>query len=127
MKNKIEQLQKEYGINLVEESGQKKYEYEEEMTYVEGGSWSGKRFLRNLAGVLTIVSGIGYILEKCGIKIVGTAIKAAFTSYWAACAKLSGVMIKIGIKVATVSRVAAAGFLIGGAAAVWALGTVNVF
>lgn len=27
MKNKIEQLQKEYGINLVEESGQKKYEY----------------------------------------------------------------------------------------------------
>lgn len=101
---------------------------EDEMMYTEGGAkWSGTRFARNLAGVLTIVSGIGYILEKCGVKVVGRAIKAVFSTYMAACAKLSGVMLKIGIKVATVSRVAAAGFLLGGAAAIWALGTVNVF
>lgn len=99
----------------------------DEMTYVEAGAWSGTRCLRNLAGFLTIVSGIGYILEKCGITIVGTCIKTVFTSYMAACAKLSGVMIKIGLKVATVSRVAAVGILVGGAAAVWALGTVNIF
>lgn len=97
-----------------------------EMEYVEAG-WSGKTFARNLAGCLTIISGIGYILEKCGIGVVGKSIVTVFASYWAACAKLSGVMISIGLKVATVSRVAAAGFLIGGAAAIWALGSYSVF
>lgn len=99
---------------------------ENEMEYVEGG-WSGKTFARNLAGCLTIISGIGYILEKCGICVVGKCIATIFTSYWVACAKLSKVMISIGLKVATVSRVAAAGFLIGGSAAIWALGSYSVF
>lgn len=98
----------------------------DEMEYVEAG-WSGATFARNLAGCLTIISGIGYILEKCGIQVVGKCIATVFATYWAACAKLSGVMISIGIKVATVSRVAAAGFLIGGAAAIWALGSYSVF
>ena len=99
---------------------------EEEMTYVEGG-WSGKTFARNLAGCLTIVSGLGYMLEKCGINVVGKCIATIYSSYWQACAKIAYKMYSIGLKIATVSRVAAAGFLIGGVAAVWALGSYSVF
>lgn len=46
--------------------------------------------------------------------MVGNCIETVFASYIAACTKLSGVMVQIGLKVATDSRVTAAGTLLCG-------------
>jgi len=97
---------------------------EDEMTYVDGGaSWSGKRFVRNLAGLVTIVAGVGYILDKACPNWHLLAVYGFAT----VCGKLSGVMLSIGIKVATVNAVAAGILLVGGVAAVYGLGKVDVF
>lgn len=95
-----------------------------EMEYVDGGaSWSGKRFVRNLAGFVTIVAGVGYILDKA---CPDWHLLGAY-GFAAVCGKLSGVMISIGVKVATVNAVAAGILLVGGVAAVYTLGKVDVF
>ena len=59
--------------------------------------------------------------------MVGNCIKTVFASYIAACTKLSGVMVQIGLKVATDSRVTACRGFARWNSAVWALGTVEIF
>ena len=99
---------------------------EEEMTYTEGGGWNGKVFVRNLAGFLSLAAGMDWFLGKIGVD-VSAFIARGLANYWAACSSLSKHMINIGIKIATWNAVAAAGFLLGSVAAIYFLGTHEVF
>ena len=97
---------------------------EEEMEYVDGGaSWSGKRFVRNLAGFVGLIGGFGYFLDK----ICEGWEKLAYYGFAVVCNKISRFMISIGIKVATVNAVAAGIILVGGIAAVYGLGKIELF
>ena len=97
---------------------------EDEMTYVEGGAeWSGARFVRNLAGFVGLVGGLGYFLDK----ICPDWELLAWYGFGVVCEKISGFMVSIGIKVATVNAVAGALLLVGGIAAVIAFGKAEIF
>lgn len=97
---------------------------EDEMTYVEGGAeWSGARFVRNLAGFVGLVGGLGYFLDK----ICPDWEWLAWYGFGVVCSKISGFMVSIGIKVATVNAVAGALLLVGGIAAVIAFGKAEIF
>ncbi len=95
---------------------------EDEMTYVDGG-WSGKCFLRNLAGFATIAVAVTGFLDKH----VPSWREAASWGFTYAFAQVSWCIAQIAGIILPISRIAAGAIIVGGALAIIAMGEIEIF
>jgi len=103
----------------------------DEMEYIDGGAaWKFTRLtknLRNLAGTFAIVKTLASQFKYNGKTMWAWITGAATMAQATAKSAMAAFAVKIGVSIATVSRVLAAAAIIGGAAAVVYLGKYNVF